>query len=157
VPHCFRTGTYSGDTATAYGTALGTIISHEIGHNAIPCLHNSFDSNSDCGSQRLMRAGAEQGSASFINPSFQFDHTQYEFTPQQAKAIQDRCKKLRSMGQKPRKGGGGGPGTHGGQDWFFFQPTYCNSERCVSYGGGWYPVPEPFCGFGWSCGPPKVN
>ncbi len=97
--------------------AVGTVISHELGHLIIPCAHGGTP---DCGNQGLMRPGIELGDGQFLDPSTMLA-SDYNFTRDQAKAIRDRCDHLRKYDSGPPKspiaGGGGGGG--GGSDPYF--------------------------------------
>jgi RHS repeat-associated protein len=103
----------------ANDSALGIVISHELGHLTTNCVHNPTPGPgyTDCGGAQLMRPGPEQTDA-FLDPSLLKDPTQIQFTPKQAKTIQETCEKKHP--QKPpapsHGGGGGGIGVpvHGG-------------------------------------------
>jgi RHS repeat-associated protein len=130
----------------ATGASLGTIISHEIGHLAIPCFH---DATPDCGNQGLMQKGAED--ARLMDPNLLVDPSKSQFTGPQATAIQNRCNHLRKYDSGPPKspvagGGGGGGGSDpyfmgysggagggGIPDWLFGSPIEVVTTRLIPY------------------------
>src|SRR5260370_17988256 len=90
--------------------AVGTVISHELGHLIIPCAHGGTP---DCGNQGLMRPGIELGDGQFLDPSTMLA-SDYNFTRDQAKAIRDRGDHLRkydsALPNSPMPGVGSGGG-----------------------------------------------
>jgi RHS repeat-associated protein len=78
--------------------AVGTVISHELGHLIIPCAHLPAGNPSSCGNVGLMRRGNDMGDGQFLDPRL-MDPQKFQFTSAQATAIQNRCKQLRN--QKP--------------------------------------------------------
>lgn len=83
-----------------YSTAAGVLISHEWGHWLTSCSHmggNAFVESgnpNDCGNRGLMAPG---GSIFHGAPSVQMNpqNPNFQFTPKQADAIQQKCKSLR--------------------------------------------------------------
>jgi hypothetical protein len=110
-------------TSQAYDSAMAIVTSHELGHLTTDCYHNPGPGHTDCGNTGLMSQGKDH-TETYLDPAVQTNPSQFQFTTDQGKAIQEKCKTLHP--QQPRKGGGGGGGpTHAGGDGPSGQSSNC--------------------------------